>query len=142
VGLLGSLWTLAAAGCVLRVTTDLTLAQRTGLYLAMGWLGCVSYFELVRHLSHAKVRPIWLGGLFYSVGAVLNFAHWPVLWPGVFEAHELFHLFVMAGSLFHYYFMLKVVVPYPRVVEPSADVLEAADPIAYLRPRAADSAPK
>jgi len=45
--------------------------------------------------------------------------HWPALWPGVFGAHELFHLFVLAGSLAHYLFILKVVVPFvhrPRKV--------------------------
>ena len=141
-GLLGSIWFLAVAGSVLRLATELTLPQRTGLYLAMGWLGCVTYFELARRLSHAKLRPVWVGGLFYSVGAVLNFEHWPVLWPGVFEAHELFHLFVMAGSLCHYYFMLRVVVPYPRVVGPSDLVASPADSITYLRPFAADPAPK
>jgi hemolysin III len=53
------------------------------------------------------------------VGAVLNVLHWPALWPGVFGAHELFHLFVLAGSLAHYLFILKVVVPFvhrPRKV--------------------------
>jgi hemolysin III len=60
------------------------------------------------------LRPIIAGGLFYSVGAVLNVLHWPVLYPGTFGTHELFHLFVLAGSLAHYLFILKVVIPYPR----------------------------
>jgi hypothetical protein len=51
--------------------------------------------------------------LFYSVGAVLNLAKWPVLSPGVFAAHELFHFFVIAGSACHIFFMLDVVVPAP-----------------------------
>ena len=43
---------------------------------------------------------------------MLNLLHWPVLYPGTFGAHELFHLFVLAGSLAHYRFILKVVVPF------------------------------
>ena len=49
-------------------------------------------------LPHRVLRPLLTGGVLYSVGAVLNLLHWPVIWPGVFRAHELFHLFVMAGS--------------------------------------------
>jgi hypothetical protein len=45
---------------------------------------------------------------------------WPVFHPGFFGAHELFHLFVMGGSLAHFLFMLGVVAP----VE--ADALAAA----------------
>ena len=54
------------------------------------------------------------GGLSYSVGAVLNLLHWPVLVPGIFGTHELFHLFVLAGSLAHYRFILKVIVPFAQ----------------------------
>jgi hemolysin III len=46
------------------------------------------------------------------VGAVLDLLHWPVLFPGTFGTHELFHRFVLGGSLAHYRFILKVVVPF------------------------------
>ena len=45
-----------------------------------------------------------LGGLCYALGAVFNQTAWPILWPGVIQAHELFHLFVIAGVGFHWYF--------------------------------------
>jgi hemolysin III len=60
------------------------------------------------------LRPLVAGGLFYSVGAVLNLLRWPELWPGLFGVHELFHLFVLAGSLAHYRLILKVAVPLER----------------------------
>ena len=66
----------------------------------------------MRILPHRALLPIVVGGLSYSVGAVLNLLRWPPLWPGVFGFHELFHLFVLAGSLAHYWFVLKVVVPF------------------------------
>jgi hemolysin III len=119
-GLLVTVWLMAAAGVTLRLVTELPLPVRTGFYLLMGWIGCVTYFELVRRLSHRKVGPIWQGGLLYTIGAVFNLCDWPVLVPGVFEAHDLFHLFVMAGSLCHYHFMLSVLVPHrgPALVAP------------------------
>jgi hypothetical protein len=70
-------------------------------------------------VSRRALLPIAVGGLAYSVGAVLNLLRWPALWAGVFGTHELFHLFVLAGSLAHYWFMLKVIVPFVR--KPRAD---------------------
>jgi hypothetical protein len=57
------------------------------------------------------LRAVVLGGVFYSIGAVLNLTRLR-LW--VFSAHEVMHLCVMAGSLSHYLFMLNWVVPYDR----------------------------
>jgi hemolysin III len=144
-GLLALIWLLAVTGTVLRLTTELPLAYRTGFYLLMGWIGCITYAELARHLSHAKLRPMWVGGLFYSAGAIFNAAHWPRLAPPVFGTHELFHLFVMAGSLCHYHFMLAVLVPYRRPVPvpvsvPAAEGAEVPDlALPTLSRRAAES---
>jgi hemolysin III len=107
------IWFLGLTGmalCLLPMQLPQTL--RTGLYLGMGWGMCVCYFELVRNLSHRKLRLVVVGGIFYSVGAVVYRVGWPELWPGVFGAHELFHVLVMAGSLSHFIFMAKWVVPF------------------------------
>ena len=82
----------------------------------MGWGVVVCYFEFAHAVSHRALLPIVAGGLSYSVGAVLNLLHWPVILPGTFGAHELFHFFVLAGSLAHYCFILKVVVPFTQGV--------------------------
>jgi hemolysin III len=117
VGMLGAIWSLTLAGVGLRLSADLPPRVLTALYLALGWLAAVCYGELLRCLPTAKLRPVWIGGVLYSVGAVLNGLHWPEPFPPVFGAHEVFHLFVMSGSLFHYYFMLAAVLPYrPAVV--------------------------
>ena len=49
-----------------------------------------------------------------GVGIGLRGLYWPALWLGSFGVHDLFHLFVIAGSLAHYGFILKVVVPFGR----------------------------
>jgi hemolysin III len=84
----------------------------TGLYLAMGWGSLACYSQFVRAVSRRAMRPLIVGGVFYSVGAVLNLLHWPALWPGYFGTHDLFHLFVMAGSFAHYRLMLFVIAPF------------------------------
>jgi hemolysin III len=96
----------------------------TVIYLVMGWGAVVCYSRMARVVSHRELLPILLGGVFYSVGAVLNLLHLPTLWPGSFGPHDLFHLFVIAGSLAHYWFILTVIVPFedgPREVPRPAD---------------------
>jgi hemolysin III len=85
----------------------------TLIYLAMGWGSLFCYRELARTYSHRTLLPLPLGGILYSIGAVINLAKWPVLSPGFFASHELFHLFVIAGSACHVLFMMRVVVPAP-----------------------------
>jgi len=43
-----------------------------------------------------------LGGIFYSIGALIYAMKKPNPFPGIFEFHEIFHLFIMAGSVLHY----------------------------------------
>jgi hemolysin III len=111
-GTLTTVWTVAlvCAGWVWGVGI-LPPVLSTLVYLTMGWGSVFCYRELARTYSHRTLSPLPLGGIFYSVGAVINLAHWPVIYPGVFAAHELFHFFVIAGSACHVFFMHEVVVP-------------------------------
>jgi len=116
-------WSMAITGIVIRVL-NLPLPDEvsTGLYIMMGWTSLLCYCELARRLSHRAMRPVWIGGVIYSLGAVLNELHWPNLWPGNLGSHEVFHLFVMAASLCHFCFMVRVVAPF------ESPLLEPAEP--------------
>jgi len=112
-GILSTAWLLAALGIGLQLAgVEMSQAVSTSLYLGMAWAlfaGCGKMACIL------PFRALWsgvLGASLYSVGAVLNHLHWPVLWPGVFSAHELWHFFVMAGSASHCWLMLQVVVPF------------------------------
>src|SRR5947209_961203 len=84
-------WLLAATGVALRLLPmELPRSLSNGLYLGMGWAALFCYFELARVLSHRALVLTVLGGVLYSVGAVINWIRWPAFWPGVFSAHELF----------------------------------------------------
>jgi hemolysin III len=129
VGLLISIWTMAAIGILLRgLSVPLPDGLSTALYILMGWSGVVCFVDLARWLSSRQLRPLWIGGVLYSVGAIINSFQWPIIWPGVFGAHELFHVFVMVASYFHFMFMLRVVAPFDgtrRVPSPDAIPLRA-----------------
>lgn len=106
-------WASASLGITMHSAWDgLPNWLTTGFYLMMGWGSVVSYNELTRRLPGRILRPILLGGAFYSVGAIIHLIQWPILWPGVIEAHEIFHVFVVAGSIVHYRFMLEVIAPW------------------------------
>lgn len=127
-------WGMAGTGILLRaLNVPLPDETSTAMYIAMGWTGLLCYCELARRLSRRALRPIWLGGLIYSIGAIINELKWPVLWPGVIGTHELFHLFVMAASWCHFLFMLRVVAVFEQP-EPAP----AAEPIPLF---AAEQAP-
>jgi hemolysin III len=121
-GTLVAVWstTLVASGLLLdRVRLPGPL--ETCEFLALGWGALICYVEIARVVSHRVLRPLVIGGVFYSVGALLNLLHWPEISPGVFGHHEMFHLWVIAGSLTHFWFMLTVVVPFAWAAQQAAE---------------------
>jgi hemolysin III len=143
-GTLATVWTVALV-CAARVWCVGILPPElsTLVYLTMGWGSVFCYRELARTYSHRSLLPLPLGGIFYSIGAVINLAHWPVIYPGVFAAHELFHFFVIAGSACHVFFMHDVVVPTtarePALLSPTP-AANAPQPIAGLVPASVSQA--
>ncbi len=87
----------------------------TGLYLLMGWLALVAIVPIVQTLPLGGLYWLVAGGLFYSVGAVVYGLKKPDWFPGVLGYHELWHLFVLAGSACHFMMMLLYVLPTPPV---------------------------
>lgn len=113
-------WLSAILGITLHLAcANLPKWLPTGLYLMMGWGSILCYIELTRKLTFRLLRPLVLGGAFYTVGAIINVVGWPALWPGVVGAHEVFHVFVVAGSLAHFQFMFRVIAPW-HSVDPTA----------------------
>lgn len=135
-GTLGTVWTVALV-CASRVWYGGVLPMwiSTLVYLTMGWGALLCYCELARSYSHRALLPLPLGGVFYSVGALINLAHWPIIRPGQFGSHELFHFFVIAGSAAHIFFMLKVVVPAtePALTPPGNDTAQLAPAPVFAR---------
>ena len=107
------------------------------LYLGMGWGGILFYFEAERRLTRWAMLPLVVGGLCYSVGAVINFAGWPNPVDNVFGNHEIFHLFVMAGTASHIYFMAQVIAPFRGTTRrrPNVQTSIGNGPLLDLRPQ-------
>ena len=72
------------------------------LYLALGWSGAFSAFQLLRERGWSMVGPVFKGGAFYSIGALLELSR---LTPGLLTPHELFHFAVLGGVAWHWLFI-------------------------------------
>jgi hemolysin III len=102
------IWGAALLGCLgIAAGSMLPTGPFTILTLLMGWGGFVLYRGLARSHSHRFLRPLLAGGIFYSIGAALNVAGWPTLWPGWVGPHEVFHTFVLAGAAAHVQFVAR-----------------------------------
>lgn len=80
---------------------------RVVLYIAMGWLALVAIGPLRAVLPPSGLVWLLAGGIIYSVGTVIYGSQRPRLWPGAFGAHDLWHVFVLGGSVCHYMLVLR-----------------------------------
>lgn len=104
--LFGVVWGLALAGIAFQVFfVDRFRLAQTLIYLGMGWLVVVATRPLLTRVPLGGLLWLLAGGLFYSLGAVFY------LWKKLPYHHGIWHLFVLAGSLCHYFAILLYVIP-------------------------------
>lgn len=105
-------WTLAITGIVLKLVFRHPAKWLRVLffifYIIMGWLVVIAWLPLIKAMPHAGLFWLVLGGIFYTVGAgIFNLRKMAV--PR-FGPHEIWHLFVLAGSFCHFWMMFNFVV--------------------------------
>ncbi len=103
-GIILLVWLIAATGATLRTIFlhSIPSSVGDGIFLMMGWIGAVSAWLLWRRYRWHAVGPVLIGGLFYTIGALINTFQWPVLIGKVWGPHETFHLFVLGGLGVHW----------------------------------------
>jgi len=106
----GIIWGSAIAGTILKLGFPMIPRWITAvIYVAMGWIAVVAVVPLVRVFPIAALLWLLAGGLLYTTGAVIYATRRPNPYPRVFGFHEIFHLFVLGGSVAHFIFMLRYV---------------------------------
>jgi len=106
-GMLIPIWFIAISGLTLKTIFFVGFPEWFGLsmYLGLGWLGVISAVVIKRRYGFKFVLPLIYGAIAYSSGAVMEFLRTPDLIPGVIGPHELFHIAVLLGLGFHFYFV-------------------------------------
>lgn len=108
--LLISIWILAAMGVILTIVWfSAPRWLTTSIYVLMGWLVIIALIPLIRSVPWAGIAWLVGGGVLYTVGAVIYGTKWPPIASRWFGFHEIFHLFVLAGSFAHYWLMFKYI---------------------------------
>jgi hemolysin III len=102
-GLLVIIWIMALAGVIVKLFVIREPRwMRAGVYLVMGWLGILGIPEILRTMPVGAIAWLVLGGVLFTLGAVIYVMKKPDPRPGVFGFHEIWHIFVIFGCLAHY----------------------------------------
>lgn len=97
--MLSLVWGIAVVGVACSVLTlHLPRWITTVLYIAMGWVAVIALPVLARRLPLPAFGLLLAGGVLYTIGAIIYLFRRPDPFPRIFGFHELFHLFVIAGS--------------------------------------------
>lgn len=103
-GIFITVWTLALLGILKKfLYMNIPRWVSTMLYLAMGWMGVIMFPTLSEKLPMAFLGWIIAGGLAYSFGAIIYGIKKPNPIPDWFGHHEIWHLFVLAGTFSHFW---------------------------------------
>ena len=99
------IWGLALVGVIFKLFfVHKFEVLSTVIYLLMGWMSLIVVKPIYQSLPAAGLECIVAGGVCYTVG-VIFFA-----WERLKYSHVLWHLFVLAGSIFHFFAVLFYVV--------------------------------
>jgi hemolysin III len=79
--------------------------------ITIGWLAIVPFTQIAGALPLAASGLIMLGGVLYTLGAVVYITRRPDPAPRWFGYHEIFHLFVIAASVVHWLAIWRYVLP-------------------------------
>ncbi len=98
----GIIWTLAITGTILKLCLKTNGAKlwSVGMYVGMGWLIIAVIGKLIVVMPTNALVFLALGGLAYTLGVIFY------VWKSKPYTHAIWHLFVLAGTIFHFFAVL------------------------------------
>lgn len=101
-------WVVAVAALVLKmIVWPMSLWTSASIYLVVGWTAAASVLTAMRDLDWDDLRLLIYGMVIFSLAAFIFATEQPVIWPGVVEGHELFHVMALAGAATHFVFVYE-----------------------------------
>ncbi|MCL2563159.1 MAG: hemolysin III family protein [Oscillospiraceae bacterium] len=98
--LLSVIWGLALAGTAVNIVwIHLPRWLTSGIYIAMGWIAIGAIYPLSLAIGGAGTFWLIFGGVLYTAGGVLYAVKWPGKHNPRFGCHEIFHVFILLGSI-------------------------------------------
>ncbi len=108
--LLVIVWTIAIIGIVLKAFwKGMPRKVTTTIYISMGWFSLVALYQLTKTLPLQGLIFLVLGGISYTIGGVIYGGKFEIFNFKNFGFHDVFHLFVLGGSFFHYLMVVTLV---------------------------------
>ncbi len=99
--LFGIIWTMTIGGIIAKVTlTGKFKFLSTLLYIAMGWIVVIAIKPLLYAAPAGLIIWLIIGGLSYTLGTIFY------VWKGMPYNHAIWHLFVLGGSISHFFGIL------------------------------------
>jgi hemolysin III len=108
--LLAAVWLATVAGVAFNlawITAPRWIAA--ALYLALGWIAIVALPDLVTVMSLPTVLFLLVGGVAYSVGALVYATRRPNPAPAIFGYHEVFHVLTIVAAVMHFSAVARIV---------------------------------
>lgn len=116
IALLCIIWGLAIVGIIITgfwVNSPKWLSS--AVYIAMGWTCVLAFTQIINSLPTKAFYWLLAGGIIYTVGGIIYALKLPIFnnKHKYFGSHEIFHLFVMGGSICHFILMYKYIAVMP-----------------------------
>ena len=102
--LFGVIWGLAITGVVLKMYFVHRFPKlSTAIYVLMGWLCVIAAKQMLIQVPPISITFLVIGGLSYTIGVVFY------AWKKLPYNHAIWHLFVLGGSVMHFFSVLNIV---------------------------------
>lgn len=106
--LLAIIWVLAIAGIIMAMFWINCPRKVTAIvYIGLGWISVIVVPFIYQKVGIVPLYWMFLGGLLYTIGGVLYAIKWPGRNNPRFGCHEIFHVFIVLGTIAHYFMVYR-----------------------------------
>ena len=109
--LLAVVWSIALIGVIMEVAMkERKKWLSLSLYLGLGWMALVVIQPMLETVEAGGLWLLLAGGLAYTFGVIFY------VWKSLRFHHAIWHLFVLAGSVLHFFSVFYFVLPQPDMI--------------------------